>query len=194
MSTGWKKNGSPPNCPYTTFDNISSGNTYVNLLIVFIACGLWHGAAWTFLCWGLWHGMFLVIERLFKNRGINLRIPGVIKWIWTMFIVLVGWVLFRSNGIINAYHYLQAMFNIVDKEFISFSVWYYLDKQILFTLLVAGIVSSSLPGLFIAKASKVILIKNITLYAKPVCLLLLMTLNIIFIINSTYNPFIYFKF
>ena len=171
-----------------------TGNVYVNLIIVFIATGLWHGADWTFLCWGLWHGMFLLIERIFKSRGVIVEVPGVAKWVYTMSILLIGWVLFRSKGISNAYHYLQTMFNMVDHEFIRFSVWYYLDRQILLTLLFSAIISSKIPALFSTNYSKVILIKNIALYANPAWLLLLMIINIIFVINSTYNPFIYFQF
>jgi alginate O-acetyltransferase complex protein AlgI len=171
-----------------------TGNVYVNLIIVFIATGLWHGADWTFLCWGLWHGMFLLIERIFRSRGVIVKIPGVAKWVYTMSILLIGWVLFRSKGINNAYHYLQTMFNMVDHEFIRFSVWYYLDRQILLTLLFSAIVSSKIPAFFSTNSSKVILIKKIAIYANPVCLLLLMIINIIFVINSTYNPFIYFQF
>ncbi len=171
-----------------------TGNVYVNLTIVFAICGLWHGASWTFLCWGLWHGMFLVIEKLFKNWGILVRVPSVVKWVYTMFIVLVGWVLFRSGGISPTCHYLQTMFNMTEYEFIRFSVWYYLDRQILFTLLVAAVVSSKIPALFSTKVCTVAIIQNIAIFAKPACLLSLMLLNIIFIINSTYNPFIYFRF
>jgi len=86
------------------------------------------------------------------------------------------------------------MFNMVDHEFIRFSVWYYLDRQILLTLLFSAIISSKIPALFSTNFRKVILIKNIALYANPAWLLLLMIINIIFVINSTYNPFIYFQF
>jgi len=171
-----------------------TGNVYVNLMIVFILCGLWHGASWTFLCWGLWHGLFLIIEKLFRSWGLIVRVPGVAKWIYTMFIVLVGWVLFRSDGISHTYFYLQTMFNMAEHDFVRFSVWYYLDRQILFTLLVAAIIGSKIPALFIAKANNISFIKNITIYSKPATLLALMILNIVFVINGTYNPFIYFRF
>ncbi len=171
-----------------------TGNVYFNLIIVFIATGLWHGANWTFLCWGLWHGMFILIEKFFRNRDINVKIPAVAKWVYTMSILLFGWVLFRSKGINDAYLYLQAMFNIVDHQFIRFSVWYYLDKQILLTLLLSAIICSEIPKIISTNYRKVALIKYMVLYANPVYLLLLMIINIIFIINSTYNPFIYFQF
>lgn len=171
-----------------------SGNVYLNLIIVFIATGLWHGAAWTFLCWGLWHGAILIIERLFRNRNIPLIIPSAIRWIYTMFIVQIGWVIFRANDISGAYHYLLAMFNMAEQEFIPFSVWWYLDKQILFTLILAIVASSKLPSFIQGKVAQLDSYKLLSIYVKPICLLFLLVWNIIFIVNGSYNPFIYFRF
>lgn len=171
-----------------------SGNVYVNLIIVFIATGLWHGAAWTFLCWGLWHGTILIIERLFRNRNISLTIPYAIRWMYTMFLVQIGWVIFRSDDILSAYHYLLAMFNMVEHGFVPFSVWWYLDKQILFTLIIAIIVSSKLPSLIMNKIIETNFYQLMTIYIKPFYLLFIMICNIIFIVNGNYNPFIYFRF
>lgn len=171
-----------------------TGNVYAHLIIVFIVTGLWHGAAWNFLCWGLWHGMFLIFERVIKKKNISIQVPCFVKWIYTMLVVIIGWVLFRADGIQNAYYYLQAMFNMVEHEFIRFSVWYYLDRQILFTLLVAVIASSQMPSTIISKSGNVKYLKSILFCIKPTLLLLLMILNIIFVVNSNYNPFIYFRF
>ena len=66
------------------------GNVYLNLLIVFLATGIWHGAAWGFLVWGLWHGLFMLIERRFRGKEPALRIPGFAKWIYTMLVVMLG--------------------------------------------------------------------------------------------------------
>jgi alginate O-acetyltransferase complex protein AlgI len=171
-----------------------TGNVYVNLIMVFLATGLWHGADWTFLCWGIWHGMFLIIERIFKSRSVNVKFPGVVRWIYAMFVVLIGWVLFRSNSIVDFCHYLEAMFNIIDHEFVRFSVWYYLDRQIIFTLFVAAVISSSLPAILAAKCRNLALIKYSFIYVSPASFAFLMIINIIFVINSTYSPFIYFRF
>ncbi len=68
--------------------------TYVNLVTVFLLCGLWHGASWNFVLWGAWHGAFLIIERL---AGINVEIrpPAAARWLYAMLVVTGGWVLFR---------------------------------------------------------------------------------------------------
>jgi len=69
--------------------------TYRNLLVVFLLCGLWHGASWTFVLWGLWHGLFLVLERAGLRRVLG-RLPAVAGWAYAILAVMLGWVLFRA--------------------------------------------------------------------------------------------------
>lgn len=85
------------------------GNVYLHLAVVFICTGLWHGAAWTFFVWGLWHGMFLIIERIAIKRGIGIQFPKCVKWLYTMSVVIGGWVVFRSSGLSYAVGFLQIM-------------------------------------------------------------------------------------
>ena len=82
--------------------------TYRNLVIVFVLCGLWHGAAWTFLLWGLWHGAFLVAERLGEKAGFpkTHRLVGVV---YTVLFVALGWVLFRAECAAHALSYWAAL-------------------------------------------------------------------------------------
>src|SRR5262249_31216673 len=82
--------------------------TYANLLIVFVLCGLWHGAAYTFLLWGLFHGALLVIERLAQNR-FGWKPTGLGGWALTLLLVMIGWVLFRAPTAGAAVDFLKAM-------------------------------------------------------------------------------------
>lgn len=82
--------------------------TYRNLLIVFVLCGLWHGAAWTFLLWGLWHGVFLIGERLAQRLNLP-KIPRVIGVAYTVLFVALGWVLFRADSLSHALAYWRAL-------------------------------------------------------------------------------------
>jgi D-alanyl-lipoteichoic acid acyltransferase DltB (MBOAT superfamily) len=66
-----------------------------NLVVVFLLCGLWHGASWTFVLWGLWHGLFLVLERSGLGRALR-RLPAVVGWAYVLTAVATGWVLFRA--------------------------------------------------------------------------------------------------
>ena len=82
--------------------------TLVNLFVVFLLCGLWHGASWTFIIWGMWHGMFLVVERLFPHRE-KTAVNQIFGWIYTTLVVLAGWVVFRSTDMSTALDYLLVM-------------------------------------------------------------------------------------
>jgi alginate O-acetyltransferase complex protein AlgI len=81
-----------------------------NLLIVFFLCGLWHGAAYTFVIWGLYHGGLLIIERLAK-RWVTFPIPQFLSWPYAIVAVMIGWVFFRADSLAAALSYLAAMFS-----------------------------------------------------------------------------------
>jgi alginate O-acetyltransferase complex protein AlgI len=87
---------------------MGEGKTYRNLLIVFVLCGLWHGAAWTFLLWGLWHGVFLIGERLAERLSLP-KIPRIIGVTYTVLFVALGWVLFRADSLAHAVAYWRAL-------------------------------------------------------------------------------------
>jgi alginate O-acetyltransferase complex protein AlgI len=84
--------------------------TYRNLLIVFAATGLWHGAAWTFLCWGLFHGAFLVIERVLFRAPLEALQSAILRYVYCLPVVLLGWVLFRAETFGQAIGHWSAMF------------------------------------------------------------------------------------
>jgi alginate O-acetyltransferase complex protein AlgI len=83
--------------------------TYRNLMIVFLLCGLWHGAAWTFILWGGYHGLLLVLERLGGERWLQ-RLPRAVQHAYTLLAIVVGWVLFRAENVAQAGSILQQMF------------------------------------------------------------------------------------
>ncbi|MBF0482189.1 MAG: MBOAT family protein [Desulfovibrionaceae bacterium] len=83
--------------------------TYLNLIVVFLLCGLWHGASWTFIAWGAYHGFFLVLERIGFARQLD-KIPFFLQRCYALLVVAVGWVLFRSDNISQAGNLLHTMF------------------------------------------------------------------------------------
>lgn len=90
---------------------------YVNLIIVFFLCGLWHGANMTFVIWGLYNGLFLILERLFSGNLLA-RVPKIITHIYAVLVVLIGWVFFRADSLSQAFDFLSVMFGLsnLDKE------------------------------------------------------------------------------
>ena len=168
------------------------GNVYVNLLIVFIVTGFWHGASFNFLVWGLWHGLFLVIERLFKGREVKSKILVPIRYVITMLAVVIGWVFFRSPELSYALSYLGIMFGVVKPENVGFTYQYYFSIGTIVMLCLAVLASTpvmkQLFGFF--KTRNAVILKPVA----SVVILVLFFVCIVIVTSTSYNPFIYFRF
>jgi alginate O-acetyltransferase complex protein AlgI len=86
-----------------------AGRTYLNLMIVFLLCGLWHGAGWTFIVWGFWHGLWLVVERAFGRKPFYAALPASGRVLVTLFLITIGWVVFRAQTLSEAGRLLAVM-------------------------------------------------------------------------------------
>ena len=160
---------------------------YLNSLIVFALTGIWHGAEWQFLVWGMYHGLFLTIEKMgFKN--VLKKIPPVLRHLYTLLVVCVGWVFFRATTLTAATEYLQNMFTFsfdglrsdVVTRFTGF-FWFMFVLAIIFSVPAKDWI-----------IGKVAVLKNETVvYAG--CLLLFIV-SVVYLSGLSYNPFIYFKF
>ncbi|MCH1642338.1 MBOAT family protein [Paenibacillus timonensis] len=170
------------------------GNVYFNLLIVFMVTGLWHGAAWNFVIWGLWHGLFLIIERVLRKSKTKFRIPQILTWLYTMLIVVVGWVLFRSPDLAYALSYLKIMFAIDSPYDVGFTVWYYLDPMVITIILIACLASLPISKYIKNNVGAYEEHNGFSLFIQNAYVAFLLILSIMFMATSTYNPFIYFRF
>lgn len=170
----------------------SSIRTYINLFIVFLATGIWHGAKWTFVIWGLWHGIFIIIERKIKIEKYDKKFEIFIRHIYTLFIIITGWVLFRAENMSYGIKFLKIMFGISKNSKIPYSVMYFLDRKVILALLIGLIASVNIFKLNIDKyyESKSFM-RNILLNMYSIIVLILSYMSIL---SSTYNPFIYFRF
>ena len=164
--------------------------TYINLLIVFFLTGIWHGASLNFIIWGLWHGLFMVIERLIKNKDWYKKIPNYFKTAFTLLIVSLGWILFRSNSLSQAIKYFAIMFGLEHYDFITFDYRYYLTHKIIVWIILGTIFSTP----FISNTLKKYENNKSFELIKTIIIGILFITSIIFIVNSTYSPFIYFQF
>ena len=169
----------------------SSRRTYINLFIVFLSTGIWHGAKWTFIVWGLWHGIFIIIERIIEIEKYNKKYEIVIRHIYTLLIVIIGWVFFRAENLSYGIAFLKIMFGIHKNLKIPYDVMYFLDRKIFLTLLIGTIASINFIKLNIDKYYKSNNLMNIGLNIYSIIILILSYMSIL---SSTYNPFIYFRF
>ena len=167
-----------------------SGNVYYNLFLVFALTGLWHGAAWNFIVWGLWHGCFLVLERIGKKLWPDLQAPAALCHLYTLFVVLLGWVFFRAADLTYAMKYIQILLGIGYSYDVGFSVWYYLDSLTVLMLGVACVVACPIYPRLLQHCR--LSFNRLLLHNAYLALLLLIC--VMFVSTSTYNPFIYFRF
>jgi Predicted membrane protein involved in D-alanine export len=166
--------------------------TYVNLLIVFACTGFWHGASWNFIVWGLYHGLFLVIERLGFDKILD-KLPKFVGHIYTLLVVLFGWVLFRVETLPETFAYLGNMFNFADFGFVHASSQLGRLDLIMF---IAGLILSAPILKYLGKlmAKQGANGEAVTGAVSTVTCVVLFCFSILFLTGSDYNPFIYFRF
>ena len=116
-----------------------------NLLMVFILCGLWHGANWTFVLWGAWHGGFLVLERLGFGAALA-RLARPARWAYALLVVMGGWVLFRSTDLSAAIGYFASLFGRDGFGEISFDMHDALNDRVIMTLVIGSALAFTPPG------------------------------------------------
>lgn len=165
--------------------------TYLNLLIVFACTGFWHGASFNFLAWGLYHGFFLVIERIGFKKILD-RLPRAVGRLYTLLIVIIGWVLFRADNLTLAWQYVCSMFRFTNWGWLKAVAQ--LEGYSLIILVLA--IVFSIPIVPWAK-NKLQVLPNgevVTSSLSGVLALGLLALSIFCLTGSDYNPFIYFRF
>ncbi|XOF35153.1 MAG: MBOAT family O-acyltransferase [Candidatus Electrothrix sp. YB6] len=185
----------------------SAGRTYFNLLVVFLLCGLWHGASWTFAVWGLYHGLFLVLERTRPAARFLEKLPRPVHHLYALSVIIFGWVIFRAENFSAALAYLQAMCTPGRAPIYNSQIFLLINNEFKLTL-VAGILGS-LPLLqSIAKkigkhtssaestrrepADPLGGVVMATVQIAGLSFILLY--SIAGIMGGSYNPFLYFRF
>lgn len=165
-----------------------------NILVVWMLTGIWHGAGINFLLWGLWFALFLILEKLFLGKILR-AVPPMLGRIYTWLVVIVGWVLFELPSFDAILGYLRAMFGQNGVLFIDRRGMYLnAEYSILFALAVIGstpLVSRLSAGLAQAKSGGAIALRRVLEKVLPAALLLL---SIAYIVEASYNPFLYFRF
>ena len=170
-------------------NRISKNRTYINLGIVFLLTGIWHGASWNFVFWGLWNGFFIILEKMtgWHNETDKLSIK-ILKHLYTIFVFVLGWVMFRADNMTYAWTYLKNMFGLVPVHDITYKMIYYVDNVEIITLFIGILCAMPIFKNMVYVENKAIKL------AVNIWLLVLFILSAASIAASTYNPFIYFRF
>ncbi len=161
--------------------------TYINLIIVFFLTGLWHGAGFSFIFWGFYHGFFSIIERIIEER----RGRKISCHIYTLLVVLIGWVFFRADSISSGFAFIACMF--IPHASALRAVRFVNSRLIV--LIIAGIAASG-PVQALIRRLKAAPFGSEAKISAPAILgfMALLWFSIMLLVNDTYNPFIYFRF
>lgn len=165
--------------------------TYINLLVVFFATGMWHGANWTFIVWGMYHGFFQIIERLGFKKFLNKH--KIFSHIYCILVFVFGWVMFRADTISQGLGFIKQMLNpIINMNSNSSSLLTIMNTRAWIVLVMAVFGCGIIKTIADKFPSLTKHLKNSLL--EVIYLSVVMIYSIILLASNTYNPFIYFRF
>ena len=164
-----------------------------NILIVWLLTGFWHGASWNFVAWGLYFGVLLIVEKLFLLRFLK-KLPAFFQHVYTMLLVMLGWAIFSFDSLGNGIAYIRALFGGYGQPIWDGGGVYLLYTNIAL-LLIAAVGSTPLPKELWRRLEGRLSAHPIPLGAMETCLVAAgMVLSIAFLVDASYNPFLYFRF
>lgn len=165
--------------------------TLRNLIIVWGLTGLWHGASWNFILWGLYFGLIIILEKLFLGKKLEKVRPWV-RTAYTFVLVVFGWVLFDTETLPDAISYFGAMFGAGEGFMDSLAFYELRNYLILFIFCIIG--STEFLGNVLKKLHRNVGTSKLVYYATPVVQAALLFMCTAYLVDATYNPFLYFRF
>lgn len=162
-----------------------------NILIVWLLTGLWHGSEWTFVIWGMFIGILLVIEKLLLNKYIE-KLPSIVRRIYTLFIIMISFIIFSGSNINESFNNIVGLFNFSNPFINKFTIHCLKDYGLV--LIIAIFLSTPILKNTIIKLKENKKINNIINILDIIVLLILLVIVTSYLIDSSYNPFLYFRF
>lgn len=169
--------------------------TYINLFIVWFLTGFWHGASWTFIAWGLYFGILIAIEKAFLEKLMS-KIYRPIRHIYLILAVIIGWVLFRADNFSYAFNYIMIMFSLKGHYLYDLNTIVYI-RDYWHVILIAIILSTPIVRYVVSKIrskNSKILDNSFVYSLEGFAIVGVLAFVILQLVNSTYNPFLYFRF
>lgn len=161
-----------------------------NIFIVWFSTGLWHGANWTFIVWGIYYGGFLLLEKFFLKEKLE-KLPTFISHIYTLFVVLIGWVFFMSPSLGSAFSVIGKMFGIGASAFVDNQAAFMFKSYLILFILAIIFSTKVYDNLQIFFYNQY---KMKTVYTTWAVYIIMLIICIAFIVGGTYHSFLYFAF
>ena len=161
-----------------------------NIMIVWFLTGFWHGASWNFIIWGMYFGFILLIEKLYIGK--YLKKTKVFKYIYSILIIIIGFLIFNTTNVSDIINSIKNMFLINKIPFYSLETLYYLRSNLVL-LIVSILAATPLFKNIVLKVKKT-KFKVVVDVLEPIVYIILLTLCTAFLIDASFNPFLYFRF
>ena len=161
--------------------------TVINLLIVWFLTGLWHGASWNFVVWGLYFGVLLIIEKFVLKKVLD-KMPSFIRHLYTLFFVIISWVIFACPTLEDGLNYISIMVNFNNEIISTESIYLISTHFVLFIIAIIGCTP------IFKKIKEKLKNNKIFMVIEIIICLVLFFISLSFLVGSTYNPFLYFRF
>lgn len=163
-----------------------------NILVVWLLTGIWHGASWNFVIWGLLFGIILIIEKVFLARHLE-RWPNFLKRIYVLLIVMISFIIFNAADLTEAWKNISGLWGANGESFVNTYTLYYLRSYIV--ILIVAIIGATplIKNIFLRlkKNNKISKIMNVI---EPLCIIVLLLVVTAYLVDNSYNPFLYFRF
>ena len=163
-----------------------------NILIVWTLTGIWHGASWNFVIWGLLFGIILIIEKLWLGKFIE-KLPTIIRRIYVLFIVMISFIIFNGNSLQDIWNNIIGLFGVNNLPVSNSYTIYYLRNYII-VIIIALIGATPILKNTIEKLKQNDKIERIINILEPILLIILLLVITAYLVDNSYNPFLYFRF
>ena len=173
-------------------NRVSRGRWIFNLLIVWSLTGLWHGDSWNFILWGLYFAILLIIENLFLQNILS-KLPALIQHIYAKFFIIISFVIFNNENIKDLWSSLYNMFNFRGLDLYNDFSTYYL-KSYTVLLIVSVIGATPILKNIIQKVNKNVTGQKVVSTINPILNIVLLVVVTAYLIDGSFNPFLYFRF
>jgi len=163
-----------------------------NILVVWLLTGIWHGASWNFVVWGLMFGVLLIIEKLWIGKHIE-KLPIFLRRMYVLFIVMISFIIFNASTLKEAFANILGLFGANSIRVIDEYTIYYL-KSYLITFIIAIIGATPIAKNIIEKLKAKPKINKIINVLEPIAMVAVILIVNAYLVDNSYNPFLYFRF
>lgn len=164
-----------------------------NIAVVWLLTGIWHGASWNFVLWGVYYGILLILEKFVFGKLLE-KLPGVLRNVYTMFFVIIGWAVFAFDDVAKGVSYIRTLFGGYGQCLADQTTIYLLyNNAVLLVILLLGV--TQIPKKCAQKLERALCDHTeITVTLRGIFYVAVFLLSVAYLVDATYNPFLYFRF